>query len=325
MKKRDLLFRLSVAAIVATILAFVMLSFQVRQDQMAVVTQFGRPVRVIKEPGLYAKYPWPVESARLFDRRLAVFESRPSEALTQDKRNVILFVYAAWQINDPLLFLQSVGGEENARQKLDALVTGAKNTVLGQYAFQNLASTNRAEIKLEEIEKRLTDIVSERAATAFGIDVRHVGICRLGLPESNTRFVFERMRAERAQIAEHYRSVGAKEADDIRARTDSEATVMVAEAERLAAETTAKAEAQAARLVAEAYHRDPDLYGFLRRLEALKKVGDVNTTLILDTATPPFDALRMPLGGRAPATPRQKPPPAATQTPAQPQAAPPAP
>lgn len=320
MKKREIVFRAIVAAIVATILAFVMLSFQVRQDQMAVVTRFGRPVRVIQDPGLYPKYPWPIESARLFDRRLAVFESRPSEALTQDKRNVVLFVYAAWQIKDPLLFLQSVGGEENARQKLDALVTGAKNTVLGQYAFQNLASTNRAEVKLEEIEKRLTDIVSERAAAAFGIAVRHVGICRLGLPESNTRFVFERMRAERAQIAEHYRSIGAKEADDIRARTDAEATVIVAEAERAAAETTAKAEAQAARLVAEAYHRDPDLYGFLRRLDALRKVGDVNTTLILDTSTPPFDALRMPLGGRNSAPTNSAPPlsnaPASTVPPA---------
>ena len=311
MKTRDILFRSLVATVVATILAFVMFSFQVRQDQMAVVTRLGRPVRVIQDPGLYFKYPWPVESARIFDRRLMVFESRPSEALTQDKRNVILFVYAAWQIKDPLLFLQSVGGEENARQKLDGLVTGAKNTVLGQYDFQNLASTNRAEVKLEEIEKRLTDVVAERASAAFGVNVRHVGICRLGLPESNTRFVFERMRAERAQIAEHYRSIGAKEADDIRARTDSEATVLVAEAERSAAETTAKAEAEAARLVADAYHRDPDLYGFLRRLDALRKVGDVNTTLLLDTSTPPFDALRMPVGGHTPApTPAQAPAPA---------------
>ncbi len=50
----------------------------------------------------------------------------------------------------------------------------------------------------------------------------------------------------------------------------------------------------------EAYQRDPELYGFLRRLEALKRIGDVNTTLILDTKTPPFDALRMPVGGKAP-------------------------
>lgn len=302
MKTKDLLFRLLVAAIVAAILACVMLSFQVRQDQAAIVIRLGRPVRVIQEPGLYFKYPWPIESARLFDRRLAVFESRPSEALTRDKRNVILFVYAAWQIKDPLLFLQSLGGEENARQKLDGLVTGAKNTILGQYDFHHLASTNRAEVKLEEIEKRLTEIVSERAETAFGISVRQVGICRLGLPESNTRFVFERMRAERAQIAEHYRSVGAKEADDIRARTDAESTVLVAEAERAAAETTAKAEAEAARLVADAYQRDPGLYGFLRRLDTLKKVGDINTTLILDTKTPPFDALRMSIGGHTTAT-----------------------
>lgn len=288
-------FRLLVAAVVAVVLGFVMFSFQVRQDRSAVVTRLGRPVRVIAEPGLYFKWPWPVEAVRLFDKRLSFFESRPSEALTRDKRNVIVFVYAAWQIADPLLFLQSVGGEENARQKLDGLVSGAKNTVLGQYDFLNLASTNRAEVKIDEIEKRLTDVVAERAASAFGVAVRQVGICRLGLPESNTRFVFERMVAERTQIAEYYRSIGAKEADDIRVRTDSEATQLIAEAERAAAETTAKAEAEAARLVADAYRRDPELYGFLRRLESLRKVGDVNTTLILDTSTPPFDALKMPL------------------------------
>jgi len=77
MEKRALIFRLLVAALVAGVLGFVMFSFQVRQSQMAVVTRLGRPVRVIDQPGLYGKWPWPVETALHFDRRLAFFESRP--------------------------------------------------------------------------------------------------------------------------------------------------------------------------------------------------------------------------------------------------------
>jgi len=295
--KTQIIVRGLIGALVGVLLLFVMLTFQVRQNERVVLTRFGRPVRVLVEPGLYGKWPWPIETVNRFDARLDFYDARISEALTRDKRNVIIPVYVAWRIDDPLKFLQSLGSADNARSKLDGLVTSARNTVLGGYDFTQLVSTNRDEVKIPEIEHTITDLVAQQAKQSFGIAVEQVGIKRLTLPEANTQFVFERMRAERAQFAAQYRAEGQQRADEVRAKTDADKTVILADARKYAEETRGKAEAEAARIYTAAHEKDPSLYRFLRELDALKQITATNTTVVLDTATPPFDLLRPALMG----------------------------
>jgi membrane protease subunit HflC len=290
--KTQIIVRGLIGALVGALLLFVMLTFQVRQNERVVLTRFGRPVRVLVEPGLYGKWLWPIETVNRFDARLDFYDARISEALTRDRRNVIIPVYVAWRIEDPLKFLQSLGNVENARSKLDGLVTSARNTVLGGYDFGQLVSTNRDEVKIPEIEHAITELVAQQGKQSFGIAVEQVGIKRLTLPEANTEFVFERMRAERAQFAAQYRAEGQQRADEVRAKTDADKTVILADARKYAEETRGKAEAEAARIYRTAHEKDPSLYKFLRELDALKQITATNTTVVLDTATPPFDLLR---------------------------------
>ena len=290
--KTQVIVRSLIGALVGALMLFVMLTFQVRQNERVVLTRFGQPVRVLVEPGLYIKWPWPIETVNRFDARLDFYDARISEALTRDKRNVVIPVYVAWRIDDPLKFLQSLGNAENARSKLDGLVTSARNTVLGGYDFSQLVSTNREEVKIPEIERAITALVDQQAKQSFGIAVQQVGIKRLTLPEANTEFVFERMRAERGQFAAQYRAEGQQQADQVRAKADAEKIVLLAEAQKYAEETRGKAEAEAARIYRVAHEKDPSLYRFLRELDALKQITGTNTTIVLDTATPPFDVLR---------------------------------
>ena len=295
--KTQIIIRGLIGALVGALLLFVMLTFQVRQNERIVLTRFGRPVRVLVEPGLYGKWPWPIETVNRFDARLDFYDARISEALTRDKRNVIIPVYVAWRIDDPLKFLQSLGSADNARSKLDGLVTSARNTVLGGYDFSQLVSTNRDEVKIPEIEHTITDLVAQQAKQSFGVAVEQVGIKRLTLPEANTQFVFERMRAERAQFAAQYRAEGQQQADEVRAKTDADKVVILADASKYSEETRGKAEAEAAHIYTAAHEKDPSLYKFLRELDALKQITATNTTVVLDTATPPFDLLRPALKG----------------------------
>lgn len=290
--KSQIIIRGFIGALVGALLLFVMLTFQVRQNERVVLTRFGRPVRVLVEPGLYGKWPWPIETVNRFDARLDFYEARISEALTRDKRNVIIPVYVAWRIDDPLKFLQSLGNADNARSKLDGLVTSARNTVLGGYDFNQLVSTNRDEVKIPEMERTITDLVAQQAKQSFGIAVEQVGIKRLTLPEANTQFVFDRMRAERAQFAAQYRAEGQQQADEVRAKTDADKMVILADARKYSEETRGKAEAEAASIYTAAHEKDPSLYKFLRELDALKQITATNTTVVLDTTTPPFDLLR---------------------------------
>lgn len=288
---KKLLIRLSMAAFTLVMLAGVMCSFQVRQNEQVVLTRLGKPVKVIESPGLYPKWPWPLENVNRYDARLDFFESRIAEGLTQDKRNIIVPVFVSWRISNPLRFLESVGSTENARAKLDSLVTSAKNTTLGRFNYHQLVSTNKEDVKLDEIEQDILGLVVPQAKDSFGIDIVQVGIKRLALPEANTEFVLERMRAERQQFAEKFRAEGRKNADEIRARTDAERTVLLAEAQKYAEETRGQAEADAARIYAGAHSKDPEFYRFLRELETLRKVVDDKTTLVLDGKAPPFHHL----------------------------------
>jgi membrane protease subunit HflC len=300
--KPQMLIRSAVSILILVVLFSFMLGFQVRQNEQVVLTRFGNPVRVIHHPGLYLKWPWPIEKVNRFDARLNFYEIRLSEALTKDKRNVIVPAFVAWRIASPQKFLEAIGSVENAQGKLDSLVSSAKNTVLGSFDFNQLVSVKPEDVKLAEIETKITQLTSGQALHSFGIQIEQVGIERVTLPEVNTSFVFERMRAERAQFAARYRAEGQQEADAINAQTDAEKTVLLAEARKSAEETRGKAEAEVAHIYSAAHQEQPDLYRFLRELEALKKVVNQNTTLVLDANSPPFDLLKTgPLPATTPA------------------------
>ncbi|MEM8884051.1 MAG: protease modulator HflC [Planctomycetota bacterium] len=289
---RTMWIRSAAVLAVAVVLILAMTTFQVRQNENVILTRFGKPVRVLVEPGLHGKWPWPIESVNRFDARLDFFEARLAEALTKDKRNVIVPVFVAWRIADPLRFLESVGSVPNARAKIDSLVTSAKNTALAAFDYGQLVSTNRDNVKLGEIEQQIVALVAPQARDSFGVAIAQVGIKRVALPEANTESVLKRMQAERSQFAAKYRAEGRQAADEIRARTDAERTVMLAKAQKFAEETRGKSEADAARIYAEAHAEDPEFYRFLRELEALRKVVDANTTLVLDGDAAPFRHLR---------------------------------
>jgi membrane protease subunit HflC len=287
-----LLSRTIAGALALAVLATSMTCFQVSQNEKAVVTRFGNPAREIDAPGLYLKWPWPVDRVNRFDTRLNFYEVRVSEALTRDKRNVILPIFIAWRIDDARKFLEALGDVENAQAKLDSVVSSAKNTLLGTYDFGQLISTNPDELRIAELEEKIAAEASRQTEASFGIDIRQVGIERIELPKANTAYVFERMKAERAQFSDRYRAEGRREADTITAQADAEKAKILAEAERDAEEIKGRADAEAARIYAAAQGQDPDFYKFLRKLDTLRKIVNANTTLVIDVNSPPFDVLK---------------------------------
>ena len=292
MTPRQLFLRIVFALLLTGLLGATMFLYQADEREHVLVTRFGQPVRSAPDPGLHRRLPWPIESVVRLDRRLQHQTIRLSEALTRDRRNVLLPVFALWRIEDPLRFLQALGGEENARRKLDTLLTSARNDVLGRHDFSALVSTRPGEVQLPAIEAAILEQVRAVAGPSFGIAIERVGISQVSLPEANTAAVFERMRAERAQFAARFRAEGRQQADLIRAEAEAERTVLLAEAHKFAETRRGQAEADAARLFAQARTLDPALFSFLRELQTLQNIGPENTTLVLDGDSPPFRLLR---------------------------------
>jgi membrane protease subunit HflC len=254
--------------------------FTVDVTELAVVTQFGRPVAVVTAPGLRAKIPL-VQQLRRFDGRLQILEPQQAEFLTNDKKNIVLNYFAVWRIQDPLQYFRRLPSEAAARSQLTDVLSSELGAALAAVPFDHLISTSPDGRRLGEMVGAIESDVKEVAAREYGIELVEFDIRRLSFPDQNRRSVFERMRAERERIARRFRSEGEEEARKIRAQADREESQILAEAYRESEILKGEGQAQATRIYGEAIAKDPEFYEFTRTLEAYRKFLDEKTTLIL--------------------------------------------
>ncbi len=276
---------------VAALFVFLQILFTVHEGEVAVVTTFGRPVRSITAAGLYRRLPWPVQTVHRYDNRIHCLEGTLQETMTRDGKNILVAVYAGWRIKEPVQFLERIGSIEQAEANLDGLLRNYKNAVLGQYAFSNLINVNKDELRFEQIEREMLDAVQPEALERYGIEVRFLGIRRLALPEAITAKVFDRMRAEREELAERYRSEGRGEAIRIRAEAESRRDQLIAEAEATANRIRADGDAEAAEHY-QVFEKNEELAMFLRKLEVLEQTLKEKSTVVLSADTEPYDLLK---------------------------------
>jgi membrane protease subunit HflC len=264
----------------------------VDETQFVIVTQFGRPVRTLSEAGLYFKPPY--QSSLAIDRRMQVYNPRPAEFLTSEKKNIDLDVFVCWSVQDPQKFLETVNDVAGATPRIHDLVWSKLAAAVSRSPLETLVSVdankNRPETPasvdtrktpLEGLVEGVAKQSDDDARDKYGIVLVDVKIKRIGLPEQVRESVFERMRKERARIAQRYRSEGNEEAMKIRAAADKEKTVILAGAYAEAEIVRGKAEAAATRTYSEAHQKDPQFFELLRTLEAYKKIFDEKTTILL--------------------------------------------
>ncbi|MBI2915075.1 MAG: protease modulator HflC [Firmicutes bacterium] len=269
--------------VVLVLVAFKTVVVVVDETRQVVITQLGKPVRDIIDPGLHFKLPPPVQSVTSFDKRVLEYDSSPQEVLTRDKKNLIVDNYARWRIVDPLKFLQTVRDENGAQARLDDIIYSELRIELGLYNLSQVVSQDRQTV-MENVTRK-----SNQKASEYGIEIVDVRIKRADLPSENEAAVFARMRAERERQALQYRSEGREEAAKIRAQTEKEKTIILAEAYRASQILRGEGDAEATRIYAAAFNKDAEFYSFLRSLEAYEKTLAGKTTVFL---SPESDFLR---------------------------------
>jgi modulator of FtsH protease HflC len=281
--------------LLVVIFLFMLFSFQVRQTEVAVVTTFGKYSRSLTNAGFKLRWPWPIEKVYEFDNRLQTFESKFDQSITRDQINIMSKVYVGWRIAEPRIFLERFNGDvTDLERKLGDVARNAKSEVLGNHDFGDLISTNVAELKFDQIEGEMLERVQARArAAGYGVQVELLGIKQLGLPESITSTVFERMRAERQRLVARYQTEGERDAKIIRANADGLAKEILATATAEAIRITGQAEVQAQEYY-RVFEKNPELAIFLVQLKAMEQSLKERTHLILDQQTPPFNLLSGP-------------------------------
>ena len=282
--------------------------YSVDQTQQAVITQFGKPIKVITEPGLQVKKPF-VQQVTFFDKRILRWDGRATQIPTRDKKYIWVDTCAWWKISDPLKFLQSVRDETGAQARLDDVIESAvRNYITDNILLEVVRDTNRVMeisemgLKRKEIEKEIKKgrekisrgILKEasKLMPQYGIKLIDVRIKRINYVDSVQKRVYARMIAERKQIAAEYRSEGEGLRSEILGRREKELKKIQSAAYMKAQQIMGKADATAVDIYAKAYSKDPEFYSFLNTLNTYKKTLGKNTWLILSTDSDYFKYLK---------------------------------
>lgn len=292
MKKSPFTFAIGVVLMVVfVLLTFV---FQVRKSEVAVVTTFGKLTGQKTEPGPYFKWPWPIQKVHKLDQRIQNFEGKFEETLTPDGYSLLAMVYVGWKISDPAQFFPKFanGSISEAEKTLEALVRSAKNEIIGQHPFAHFISTNEKELKFTQIEaEMLKKVQAQVLVNNYGIEIKFLGVKKLGLPESVTQAVFERMHSERQVLVSKIQFEGEEQAIKIRSSADRESARLLNDADAEATRIRGAGEAAAAKSFA-VFQQNPELANLILKLNALELTLKDKTTLILDQGTPPLDLLK---------------------------------
>jgi membrane protease subunit HflC len=270
-------FVLALAALLFLWLTF----FTIPETDFVLITQFGRPLYTVSDAGLHMKWFW--QNSTYFDRRLRMYNPRPSEFLTRDKKNLVIESYVAWRIQDPKRFVETVGDPIAAEMRLHDIVWSGLAAALGTHDFDAIVSPAAETVKAQQMLDSLSAATDRAALAQYGIQVVDVRIKRLNLPEQNKQSVYARMRAERERIARQYRAEGEEQALRIRADADRQKEEILSVAYKQAEKTKGEGDAEATRTYSAAYSKNPRFYKLIRTLESYKKIFDDKTTAILSS------------------------------------------
>lgn len=310
--------------------------YKVDQTEHVVITQFGKPVRVVlnsleddskikeeynreKMPcsegaGLYFKIPF-IQDIQRFDRRLLRWNGYPEEVPTRDKKFLWTDFTARWYIEDPLKFLRTVNNVDQAQSRLDDIMDNQTRNSLTSRNLIEIVRTNNREMLIAEAELRETTKVdsvyegrdkimqeiaenSRRDCTEYGIGIAHMGILLKGLTyvESVKETVEDRMIAERKRIAERYLSEGQGSYEKVMGDKDRDLRQITSEAYKEARRIEGEGDAEALKIYAEGFSRNPEFYGFIRKLTLYEESLPDSTKIIVGTDNPLFELVKGKVG-----------------------------
>jgi membrane protease subunit HflC len=266
--------------VIAALIALAIVSstlFVVDQRQFAIVFALGEVKQVIKEPGLHFKLPPPFQNVMFLDKRILTLDTpEPDRFITAEKKNILIDAFVKWRITDPRLYFISFGGDERRMQdRMAQIVKAALNEEITKRTVREVISGERGKV-MDAIRNKVS-----AEAKQIGAQIIDVRLKRVDYVEQINNSVYERMKSERARVANELRSTGAAESEKIRADADRQRTVILADAYRQAEAIRGEGDAKAARIYSDAFGKNPEFYKFMRSLEAYKESFKTRSDVLL--------------------------------------------
>lgn len=270
----------TVAVVLAAVVAWD-IHYVIDESEQGVLTNFGKIVPPVKQPGLHFKLPTPIAVVYKVDRRVRPLMNLKQELITEDQKNVLVDGYLLWRVSDPIRYVEAIRTETNAVKRLSDLYRASVGIVVSNKSRDAFVSLGLQHQDITKASQEILDQIKPVAATDYGIEVVRAGLVEYTLPAANRPSVIQRMISERARIAARYRSEGEERAIGIEAFAINEHEKIMATAHAEATTILGEAEAEALETLAAAYRDDPEFYKFIRALDSYEAIIDKNTTLML--------------------------------------------
>lgn len=311
--------------VLALLVVFLMLGpfYILGEGEQAVVTRFGKIVKVETQPGLKYKMPV-VDTVNKYSSKILSWDGDAQRIPTKENQFIYVDPTSRWVISDPAKFYETVKTVDVAELRLDDILDSTIRTVISEnYLNEAVRNSNRinemnvveevsniedleaaeklrnltvSDVQQESIKvgrQGLSDRMLQLASpytAEYGITLIDVIIRQIRYSDDLTESVYQRMIKERNQIAEAYRSYGRGQLAQWEGKTSSEQKSILSEAYASAEQIKGVADAEATRIYADAYESDPDFFELWRTLESYR------TTLplmdkVLSTDIPYFDVM----------------------------------
>lgn len=263
-----------------------MTTYTVDFTEAAVVATFGQVDEtsgVVSEPGLRLKWPAPIQTVTIYDKRVRMLESGGVQVQLRDNRQLVLDTFLTWRVSDPRVFYSrfnrsGLGGGAEAQydDAADAVrdrLQAALNAEAGRFTMESLfAPASEGGSAMAALEASILENVRRGLSEGqeLGVEVELVGISSAVLPQEVTTAVFERMKQSRGGIARRARSEGQSEASRIRDSAQQDAERILAFVGARASEIRASGDVAATEFLSR-QNVEPELAEFLARVEFLQE------------------------------------------------------
>ena len=282
--------------------------FVVTEMEYAIVLEFGKEKRIVKDAGLHFKTPF-IQNVVKVDKRLREFYGESSDLQTREKENIKVDTWARWRVVDPLRYYKKTKNNERLAQSLlDKRVDGPVKDVIALFEIYEVVRNNQRvlefqseELKKSELEKnilikegrgkleeKILKLVASKTESDLGIKIERMGIRNINYVRAVIPDIYKRMRAERTQVASKYESEGAGQANEIIGKMNKKLAEIHSEGYREAAKIRGEGDAIALKTYADAFGQDPEFYSFQKSLDLFPTILKKQSRLVLGTQSDLF-------------------------------------
>ena len=273
--------QITIACIIIALYLIFSSIFVVEEKKSAIILQFGRPIKVITNPGIKIKIPL-LQNIVFVDNRILDLSLSEQEIIASDQKRLIVNAFTKYKIVDPLKFYTSVYNIKGLESRLTGIFDSALRQIVGGVPLNKLLTDDRRNVMLK-IQNEITD-----QSKVFGIEIVDTRIMRGDLPKENNDSIFARMQTEREKEAREIRAKGAEEAQKVKAESDKQKTIILAEARKKANIIRGVGDAESTRIYANAFGKDREFAEFYRSMKAYKESLKPNNTKFITSTDSQF-------------------------------------